>query len=253
MTSGNRPLALRPNHEVVLPGAAMVLAAGLGKRMRPLTATRPKPLVRIGGRALIDHSLDNLRQSGIRRVVVNVHYLAGQLEAHLKRSADSLEIIVSDERGELLETGGGVAKAMPLIGADPFFVLNSDNLWKDGPADTLRQMAHRWDPEKMDALLLLVPQARAHGYDGKGDFRMAVDGALERRLAPRLAPFVFSGVQLLKASLFDDVPAGAFSMNLIYDRLLESRRIFGISHQGRWFHVGTPDSVKAAEAMLGDG
>jgi MurNAc alpha-1-phosphate uridylyltransferase len=236
-----------------IPCAAMVLAAGLGKRMRPLTATRPKPLVKVGGMALIDYSLQNLRRSGIASAVVNVHYLAGQVEAHLKRTADGIAIKVSDERDDLLETGGGVAKALPLIDADPFFVLNSDNLWVDGAVDTLKAMANRWAPETMDALLLVVPLAKAHGYDGKGDFRMADDGKLERRSGARIAPFVFSGVQLLKKSLFDDVPAGAFSMNLVYDRLLEQGRLFGIGHQGQWFHVGTPASVKEAETMLGNG
>ena len=237
----------------LLPGAAMVLAAGLGKRMRPLTATRPKPLITVGGRTLIDYSLGNLRAAGVGSVVVNVHYLAGQVEAHLKRVSDGLDIRISDERGALLETGGGVARALPLIDADPFFVLNSDNLWMSGPVDTLRQMTRRWDPEQMDALLLLVPLARAVGYDGRGDFRMTAHGRLERRRGARLAPFVFSGVQLLKKSLFDDVPAGAFSMNLIYDRLLASERLYGIGHQGRWFHVGTPASVKETETMLGNG
>lgn len=247
------PLALRPNPDTTMPRAAMVLAAGLGKRMRPLTATRPKPLVKVSGRALIDYALDNLRASGVESAVVNVHYLAGQVEAHLARTAVGLTIAVSDERAGLLETGGGVARALPLINADPFFVLNSDNLWIDGPVDTLRLMAQRWNPDAMDALLLLVPLARAHGYDGKGDFRMAGDGRLARRQGPRLAPFVFSGVQLLKKSVFDNVPAGAFSMNLIYDRLLAAGRLFGISHQGRWFHVGTPASVSEAGMLLGDG
>jgi MurNAc alpha-1-phosphate uridylyltransferase len=252
MSRFRRPLALRPNPAARLPEAAMVLAAGLGKRMRPLTATRPKPLVKVAGKALIDHSLDNLRRAGIARAVVNVHYLAGQVEAHLKRSS-GIDIAVSDERAALLETGGGIAKALPLIGTDPFFALNSDNFWIDGPVDTLRLMAQRWDPAVMDALLLVVPLARAHGYDGKGDFHMAADGRLERRRAPRLAPYVFSGVQLLKASLFDNVPAGAFSMNLIYDRLLAAGRLYGIVHQGQWFHVGTPQSVGETEARLVDG
>lgn len=236
-----------------LPSAAMVLAAGLGKRMRPLTATRPKPLVKVGGQALIDHSLENLRDAGVGRVVVNVHYLAGQVEAHLKRAARGVDIRISDEREALLETGGGIARALPLIDADPFFVLNSDNLWVNGPVGALEQMARRWNPAEMDALLLLVPLARASGYDGRGDFRMAGDGKLERRRGARLAPFVFSGVQLLKASLFDDVPAGPFSMNLIYDRLLAAGRLYGIGHQGQWFHVGTPESVKETETRLSDG
>jgi MurNAc alpha-1-phosphate uridylyltransferase len=253
MKKHRAPLSLRPNPEGPLPAAAMVLAAGLGKRMRPLTATRPKPLVRVHGKTLLDHALDNLRGSDVRRVVVNVHYLAGQVEAHLARSAADLDMAVSDEREALLETGGGVAKALPLIGADPFFVVNSDNMWVDGPIDTLRQMARRWDPEIMDALLLVVPLARAHGYEGRGDFHMTPEGLLARRRGARVAPFVFSGVQLLKASLFEDVPEGAFSLNLIYDRLIESGRLYGIAHTGQWFHVGTPEAVKETEALLGNG
>lgn len=253
MKKSRTQLSLRPNPQVELPGAAMVLAAGLGKRMRPLTATRPKPLVRVNGKTLLDHALDNLRSAGVGRAVVNVHYLAGQVEAHLKRSADGLDIVISDERDALLETGGGVAKALPLIGADPFFVVNSDNLWVDGPVDTLRLMARRWNPEEMDALLLVVPLARAYGYDGRGDFHMAPDGLLVRRRGARVAPFVFSGVQLLKASLFEDVPEGAFSLNLIYDRLIASKRLYGIAHAGQWFHVGTPEAVKETEALLSHG
>ncbi len=246
-------LALRPEPWAEMPRAAMVLAAGLGKRMRPLTATRPKPLVTVRGRTLLDHALDNIRASGIPRVVVNVHYLAGQVEAHLKRSGKGLDIAVSDERGGLLETGGGVAKALPLIGADPFFVVNSDNLWVDGPVDTLRLMANRWNPDVMDALLLMVPLARANGYEGRGDFHMAGDGRLSRRRGRRVAPFVFSGVQMLKASLFADVPEGPFSLNLVYDRLIVSGRLYGIAHPGQWFHVGTPEAVKETETLLGHG
>ena len=253
MSRFRRPLALRPATAAAMPAAAIVLAAGLGKRMRPLTATRPKPLVKIAGKPLIDYALETLRGAGVGRVVVNVHYLADQMEAHLKRAARGLDIAVSDERAVLLETGGGIARALPLIGADPFFALNSDNIVIDGPVDSLGLLAERWDPDAMDALLLMVPLARAHGYDGRGDFRMGADGLLERRHGPRLAPFVFSGAQLLKASLFDDVPAGAFSMNLIYDRLLAAGRLFGVAHQGLWFHVGTPQSVGATELLLADG
>jgi MurNAc alpha-1-phosphate uridylyltransferase len=253
MTKFKRPLSLRPNPDVALPGAAMVLAAGLGKRMRPLTATRPKPLVKVAGKALIDHSLERLRASGVSNVVVNVHYLAGQVEAHLKRAADGLDIRISDERDARLETGGGVAKALPLIDADPFFVLNSDNFFIDGAVDTLRVLAERWNPAEMDALLLLVPLAKAHGYDGRGDFRMEVGGKLSRRSGARLAPFVFSGIQILKKSAFENVPDGAFSLNLIYDRLLESGRLYGVAHQGQWFHLGTPASVAETEILLGNG
>ena len=250
MTSARRPLALHLSTAVAMPQAAMVLAAGLGKRMRPLTATRPKPLVRVAGRTLLDHALANVAAAGIARAVVNVHYLAGQVEAHLVRNTHGLDIRVSDERAALLETGGGVTKALSRIDADPFFVVNSDNLWVDGAVNTLRSLAACWDPERMDALLLLVPLARAHGYTGFGDFHMDALGRLRRRQPPRLAPFAFSGIQLLKAALFEDVPDGAFSLNLIYDRALATGRLFGATHGGLWFHVGTPAAVTETEAIL---
>lgn len=236
-----------------MPDAAMVLAAGLGKRMRPLTATRPKPLVQVGRRPLIDYALGSLERAGVGRAVVNVHYLADQMEAHLARRRGDLDLNVSDERDGLLETGGGVKRALPLIDADPFLVMNSDNIVVDGSMDTLRLLARRWDPQVMDALLLLVPLARAHGYDGGGDFRMDAWGRLARRGSLRLAPYVFSGVQMLKRSLFDDAPDGPFSMNLIFDRVLAAGRLYGMSHQGAWFHVGTPAAIGAAEAILAGG
>lgn len=252
MSRFRAPLALRPNPDVTLPEAAMVLAAGLGKRMRPLTATRPKPLVEVAGRTLLDRALDHLRAAGVRRAVVNVHYLADRIEAHLARRSEGLDIAISDERAALLETGGGVAKALPLIDADPFFVINSDNMWVDGPVDTLRLLAQRWDEESMDALLLLVPLARATGYEGLGDFHMDPVGRLRRRNGLRVAPFVFSGIQILSKRLFADAPDGAFSLNRLYDRALEAGRLYGLVHPGLWFHVGTPGAVNETEALLTD-
>lgn len=232
------------------PATAMVLAAGLGKRMRPLTATRPKPLVEVGGATLIDHALRRLSEAGVQRAVVNVHYMADRLEAHLRRRSHGLEIVVSDERARLLETGGGVAKALPLIACDPFLVVNSDNLWIDGARPSLEALAERWDPDRMDALLLLVPLARALGYEGLGDFHMDAGGRLARRRERRVAPYVFSGVQLLSSHLFADVPAGPFSLNLIYDRALAAGRLYGLAHGGLWFHVGTPEAVGETEAAI---
>ena len=183
MSRQRRPLALRPIPSGDVPRTAMVLAAGLGKRMRPLTATRPKPLVEVAGKPLLDHCLDRLRAAGVEKAVVNVHYLADALEAHLKNRVEGLEIAVSDERDQLLETGGGLVRALPLIDADPFLVVNSDNLWVDGPVDSLRLLAANWDEDRMDALLLLVPLARAHCHKGQGDFHMSAAGALRRRKA----------------------------------------------------------------------
>jgi MurNAc alpha-1-phosphate uridylyltransferase len=249
-----RPLAIRPALEGNVPEVAMVLAAGLGKRMRPLTATRPKPLVEVAGKTLLDHSLDRLRAAGVRKAVVNVHYLADALEAHLKNRVRGIEIAVSDERAELLETGGGLAKALPLIDADPFLVVNSDNLWVDGAVDSLRLLAANWDDARMDALLLLVPLARANCHKGQGDFHMSASGALRRRKPGGVAPFVFTGIQMVSKRLLDgEIPDGPFSTNLLWDRAMEKKRLFGLAHQGLWFDVGAPANIKKTEEMLGLG
>ncbi|WP_454882803.1 nucleotidyltransferase family protein [Sphingomonas oryzagri] len=255
MSKFAKPLALRPDPHSAqeLPDTAMLLAAGLGKRMRPLTATRPKPLIEVGGRALLDHSLDRVRASGVKRVVVNVHYLADALEAHVRRHAADLDVTISDERPTLLETGGGVVHALPLLGDRPFFVINSDNLWVDGPVDTLRLLAHRWDDAQMDALLLVVPLARATAHGGQGDFHMDAAGHLRRREPRRIAPFVYTGVQLVSPRLFADAPEGAFSTNILWDRAIASRRAFGVVHQGLWCDVGTPAAIPLAEELLKGG
>jgi MurNAc alpha-1-phosphate uridylyltransferase len=228
----------------------MIMAAGLGKRMRPLTATRPKPLVEVGGKALLDHVLDRLRTAGVQNVVVNVHYLADALEAHLATRAKELNVKISDERDLLLETGGGLIKAEPLIDCDPFLALNSDNLWIDGPADTLKLLASQWDGEKMDALLLLVPQARAVGHKGQGDFHMDRVGRIRRRERSHVAPFVFTGIQIASKRLLRDAPSGPFSTNILWDRAMEEGRAYGAVHQGLWFDVGTPQSIPVTEAVL---
>lgn len=245
------PLSLRPNPSSSPIGTAMVLAAGLGKRMRPLTATRPKPLVEVAGKPLLDHVLDRLREAGIGRVVVNVHYLADALEAHLKRKAADLDIRISDERGLLLETGGGVAKALPLIPDDPFLIVNSDNLWVDGPVDAISLLADRWDDATMDALLLLVPLARANCHSGMGDFHMDGDGRLSRRRPAKVAPFVYTGVQIVSKRLFTDLPEGPFGFMTLWERAIAAGRAYGLVHQGLWFDVGTPPAIAKTEAMLG--
>lgn len=249
MTRFAVPLALRPAIDVVVPSTGMVLAAGLGKRMRPLTATRPKPLIEVAGRSLLDRALDHLAAAGVARAVVNVHYFAEQVEAHLGSRGDPA-VVISDERATLLETGGGVAKALPLIDCDPFFVVNSDNLWVDGSMDTLHLLAQRWDADAMDALLLLVPLARASGYEGRGDFTMDPTGQLKRRVEARVAPYVFSGVQLLSKHLFDGEPVEPFSMWRVWNKALAAKRLFGAVHGGMWFHVGTPAAVAETEARL---
>ncbi|WP_245600328.1 nucleotidyltransferase family protein [Sphingomonas jaspsi] len=228
----------------------MVMAAGLGKRMRPLTATRPKPLVELAGKPLIDHVLERLRAAGVPRIVVNVHYLADALEAHLKAKASDFEVAVSDERDLLLETGGGMIRAEPLIDADPFLVVNSDNFWVDGPSDALKLLASQWRDEEMDALLLLVPQARAGNHKGQGDFHMDAGGRLTRRKTGRVAPFVYTGIQIVSKRLLRDAPSGPFSTNILWDRAIEEGRCFGAVHQGLWFDVGTPAAIGATEHAL---
>lgn len=227
---------------------AMVLAAGLGKRMRPLTASQPKPLVRVAGRALIDHALDRLADAGIARAVVNVHYLADALEAHvLARRAP--RVTISDERGQLLETGGGMAKALAQL-PDPFFSLNSDNIWLDGPRSAFADLSAAWDPAAMDALLLLVPHIRAHNFDGQGDFHMDALGRLTRRRPGRIAPFIFTGIQLVSHRLMRDAPEGAFSTNILWNRAIAEGRLYGVSFTGQWFEVGTPAAIAPTEEAL---
>ena len=253
MTRGRPPLALRPSAGPLPVRTAMVMAAGLGKRMRPLTATRPKPMVEVAGKPLIDHVFDRLRSAGISRVVVNVHYLADAMEAHLRHRMADMEVLVSDERALLLETGGGLVHAMPLIADDRFIVVNSDNYWVDGPIDAICLLGQRWDEEAMDALLLMVPLARANCHRGSGDFHMDADGLLTRRKPGRVAPFVYTGVQLVSRRLLDDAPRGNFSTNILWDRALARGRAFGIVHQGLWFDVGTPGAITATEAFLNGG
>ena len=235
------------------PTTAMVMAAGLGKRMRPLTASRPKPLVKVAGKALIDYALDRLAVSGVRRAVVNVHYLAGSLEAHLARHSHGLEIVISDERAKLLETGGGLIEALPLLKEDPVLTVNSDNIWIEGPTDAVSLLANRWHDAEMDALLLLVPLARANCHSGKGDFHMDARGLISRRRTGRIAPFVFTGVQLISKRLLVDPPSDAFSTNVFWDRAIAAGRAFGVVHQGLWFDVGTPGAIAKTEAILKDG
>jgi MurNAc alpha-1-phosphate uridylyltransferase len=226
------------------------MAAGLGKRMRPLTATKPKPLIEVAGQSLLDHVLERLKAAGVKKAVVNVHYLADAVEAHLATRPHGLEIAISDERKLLMETGGGLVKAESLIDSDPFLAINSDNLWIDGPADTLKLLASHWDDQKMDALLLLVPLARAENHRGMGDFHMDRTGRLRRREKSHVAPFVFTGIQMVSKRLLRDAPEGPFSTNLLWNRAIEEGRCFGAVHQGLWFDVGTPRSITMTEATL---
>ncbi len=227
---------------------AMVMAAGLGKRMRPLTASQPKPLVRVGGKPLIDHTLDRLVEAGVTKAVVNVHYLADALISHLE-GRKKPEILISDEREMLLETGGGMVKAQSML-PDPFFCLNADNIWLEGPRDAFYDLSNRWNPDEMDALLLMVPHARALNFRGKGDFHMDPLGRLTRRRSGRIAPFIFTGIQLVSRRLLRDAPEGKFSTNILWERAIEEGRLFGTGFTGQWFEVGTPESIRPTEEAL---
>jgi MurNAc alpha-1-phosphate uridylyltransferase len=231
------------------PKKAMVLAAGLGQRMRPLTETTPKPMLRLGGRPLIDHVLDRVAEAGIETAVVNVHHHADQIESHLKRRARP-RVAISDERGLLLETGGGVKKALPKLGKEPFLIHNSDSLWIEGIGANLSRLSAMFDPERMDSLMLVALGLSSLGYDGRGDFVMSPDGELRRRPDRELAPFVFTGVSIAHPRLFEHAPDGPFSLNVLWDRAIEQRRLYGVRLDGVWMHVGTPKALADAERLL---
>src|ERR1043165_5893479 len=230
---------------------AMVLAAGLGTRMRPLTDALPKPLVQVAGRALIDHVLDRLADAGVETAVVNVHHMADQIEAHLKGGTRP-RIEISDGRGVLLDTGGGVVKALPRLGPAPFLHMNSDTLWIEGVTPNLPRLAAGFDPPGMDILLLLAAATASIGYEGRGDFAMAPDGRLARRAERQVAPFVYAGAAMLSPAQFTDAPTGKFSLNTMFDRAIESGRLYGQRLEGTWMHVGTPAAIQAAEAAISE-
>ena len=227
---------------------AMIMAAGMGKRMRPLTATQPKPMVRVAGKALIDHALDRLEEAGVARAVVNVHYLADALEAHVLDRAVP-KVTISDERAQLLETGGGLIKAQGQL-PDPFFCLNADNIWLDGPRNAFADLSARWNADEMDGLLLLVGHAQAANFAGQGDFYMDPVGRLQRRQPGRIAPFIYTGIQLVSHRLLRDAPQGKFSTNILWNRAIEEGRLFGLAFTGQWFEVGTPQAIAPTQDAL---
>ncbi len=230
---------------------AMILGAGLGLRMRPISATRPKPLIAIGGRTIIDRLIDKLIASGISRLVVNVHWLADQMRAHLASRRD-IEIIISDETDELLDSGGGVVKALPILGPDPFIVLNGDSVWIDPWRPSLMRLKNQFDPDTMDCFMLLAATLRSIGYDGPGDYLMAADGQLTRRPPMIQSPFVYCGAFIAQPALFADAPKGPFSLNRLWDRAQEAGRLYGMLHDGPWLHAGTPDALNDIEFFLKD-
>ena len=233
---------------MIAPKRAMVLAAGLGLRMRPITDKTPKPLVKVGGRTLLDHCLDRLIAAGVEMVVVNTHHLADQIDNHLKSRGD-VEIVVSHET-ELLDTGGGVKKALPELGSDAFYVVNADVLWLNGPIDALKRLADEWRDDTMDALLLLHSTVEAYGYSGRGDFIIDPVGKLARRPEREVAPYVFTGIEILHPRALSNTPDGPFSLNVVFDRAIRSDRLYGIVHDGEWFDIGTPHGLEQAETYM---
>lgn len=243
--SGN---SVPKKNSVKMPKTAMVMAAGFGKRLRPFTDKVPKPLTKVLGVPLIDVALNRLATAGVKRAVVNLHHLGEQIREHLKDRREP-EILFSQE-DEILETGGGIVKAMPLLGDEPFFTVNAKIIWLNGKVDCLVRLAQMFDPDKMDALLLLQPTVTAIGYNGMGDFIMAPDGTLMRKKEREVAPFLYAGIQLCHPRLFRDTPKGAFSTNLVWDRAMEEGRLYGIRHDGEWYHVSTPEHLTEVERTL---
>ena len=231
------------------PRRAMVLAAGLGLRMRPITERIPKPLVEVGGKALIDHALDRLAVADVELAIVNIHHLADQMQRHLApRQKPRIEF--SDERDELLGTGGGALRALPKLGPAPFYHVNSDTIWVEGVTPNLDRLAAAFDPTKMDALLLLAPTATSIGYHGRGDFSVDPDGRLFPRGEREVMPFVYAGVAIFAPALFAGAPAGPFPLNLLFERAAASGRLYGLRLDGLWIHVGAPDAIAQAEAAI---
>jgi len=250
----NVEMSIRPRPVaagLVRPKRAMILAAGLGKRMRPITATTPKPLIEVGGRALVDYGLDALARAGVENVVVNVHYLADQVQSHLARR-NRPRITISDERKALLDTGGGIARMLPDLGPEPFYLLNSDSFWIEGARPNLDWLASAWRERTMDALLLVASTVRAVGYNGRGDFRMDPAGRLIRRGEREVAPFVYAGAAIIHPRLFDGRPDGAFSLTTLFNRAIEAGRLYGVRLDGLWLHIGTPDAIGEAEMTIAD-
>lgn len=237
----NDPSGCSPDH-------AIVLSAGMGLRMRPITDSTPKPMIQVGGRTLLDRAIDRLEDSDIKTVVVNLHHLGGRIERHLSgRKTPNIKFSHEDD---LLETGGGVVKALPLLGKAPFFVVNADAMLLNGVQVALQRMKTAWDDGAMDGLVLLQSTVEAYGYEGQGDFWIDPNGLITRRPEREVSPYLFTGTQILHRRLFKNAPEGAFSLNVLYDQAMEAKRLYGIVHDGEWFHIGTPDGLAEAERYV---
>ncbi|MEM7289465.1 MAG: nucleotidyltransferase family protein [Pseudomonadota bacterium] len=244
-----KPRIIRPKQFSKGPRRAMVLAAGLGTRMQPLTAKKPKPLITVSGKTLLDHALEALERADVEQAVVNVHYFADQIEEHLSRRK-GIETVVSDERDELLDSGGGIANALPHLGSDAFYLLNADSFWIEGCKPNLLRMAEFWDADTMDILLLLSGMANAVGFASRGDFTMDPDGRLARRGESTIAPFAYAGAGIIDPKIFASENRKIFSINRQFDDALETGRLFGLRLEGLWLHVGTPDAIAEAEEAI---
>jgi MurNAc alpha-1-phosphate uridylyltransferase len=227
----------------------MIMAAGLGLRMRPLTNDRPKPLVDVGGRTLLDHAIDRFKAAGVKMIVVNVHYKADMIEAHLKKRTD-IEIRIQDEREKLLNTGGALKRALPHFEGRPFLTYNSDSIWLEGMGSNLDRLTRRWNDAEMDCLMLLAPIFSAIGYDERGDFTMDPNGRLARRESQRVAPFAWPGLQIIHPRLVEKGEGEAFSTNRLWDVAIEAGRLYGVRMDGKWMHIGTPAARDEAEEFL---
>jgi N-acetyl-alpha-D-muramate 1-phosphate uridylyltransferase len=231
---------------------AMIMAAGKGTRMMPLTADRPKPLIEVAGTALLDHVLNHLRIAGVGKIVINAHYRARQVEQHMADHAADFDVTISDERNLLLDTGGGLVRALPLISDDPFLCVNADNWWTDDGGNAFERLMSAWDDERMDALMLVVPLAGANNTLGQGDFDIDAEGGLSRRQPDQQGAFVWTGIQMLSKRLIIDPPSDVFSTNIFWDRAISQGRCFGLVHKGLWFDVGYPAAILATEQKLAE-
>ena len=229
--------------------SAMILSAGLGTRMLHLTKKVPKPLVKVNGMALIDHVITRLEEGGIKQIVVNLHYLGKQIEGHLTKRKHP-KISFSWERDILLETGGGIKLALPKLGGSPFWVVNSDSIWLNGPTQMMMRMEQIWDQSKMDVLLLLHSTVNSYGYEGRADFNLDTEGKASRRNEREVSPWLFTGIQIIHPRVFNRAPENPFSLNIIYDQAIKTGKLFGVVHDGEWFHVGTPEGQKEAEDYM---
>ena len=232
------------------PQRGMIMAAGMGLRMRPLTNERPKPLIEVDGRTLLDHAIDRLMHVGVKHILVNVHYKGEMVIEHVKRRRD-VEIMIQDERDRLLDTGGALKRALPFFNGEPFFSHNSDSIWLESWSSNLERMTQIWNDQHMDCLMLLAATHSSIGYEGGGDFTMDSDGRLARRQPPRITPFAWPGVQLMHPRLIAHAPTSdVFSTNKLWDVAISEGRLFGIRMDGKWMHIGTPEAKAEAEAQL---